>query len=387
MLLLAIIYLGFICLGLPDSLFGAAWPVLQLRFDVPVSYAGFVTVTVYGCTILSSLMADRANRKLGTGLVTAISVGLTALALIGFSVSTQFWMLILFAIPMGLGAGGVDASLNNYMAVHYSSKHMSWLHCFWGVGAIISPYIMSYWLGNNSQWDKGYLTVGILQSALTVVLLSSLPLWKKAKNVTATGEEINSVHLTYSQVFRLKGIFPMLLGFFAYCAIEGISFAWTGTYLALGRGMEPEIAAKYAALFYLGMTVGRLVTGFFADKMGDKNMIRLGWSIGLAGLIMLLLPLSTDAVALCGLFVFGFGCGPIYPAIMHSTPTLFGVENSQSIVGLQMAFSYVGSTLMPPLFGIIARHISIKLYPVYLLIFMVLTVILTENLNRKMRRR
>lgn len=381
MLLLAIIYLGYICLGLPDSLFGPAWPVIHTDFSIPVSYAGFITVTVYGSTILSSLMADRATRKLGTGAVTAISVGLTAFALLGFSVSTQFWMLILFAIPMGLGAGGVDASLNNYMAIHYSSKYMSWLHCFWGIGAIISPYIMSYWLKSDLQWEKGYLTVGILQSVLTVVLFLSLPLWKKNTDTEET--ETPAPRLTYSQVFKLKGIVSMLFSFSTYCAIEGIAFSWTSSYLVSGKGMSADDGAKYAALFYFGMTAGRLITGFFANKVGDKNMTRLGWSIGLAGIIMILFPAKTDLIALLGLFIFGFGCGPIYPAVMHSTPTIYGADKSQSIVGLHMAFGYVGSTLMPPIFGIVAKNLGTGLYPFFLFAFMMMTVIFTENLNRK----
>lgn len=385
MLLLAIIYLGYICLGLPDSLFGPAWPVIHTDFGIPVSYAGFITVTVYGTTIFSGLMADRVTRKLGTGLVTAISVGLTALALLGFAFSNNFRLLLLFAIPMGLGAGGVDASLNNYMAIHYSSKFMSWLHCFWGIGAIISPYIMSFWLKNDLQWQNGYLTVGILQSVLTAILFISLPLWKKNTEVSEEASS-SSPPLPYSQIFRLKGIVSMLLSFTAYCAIEGIAFSWTSSYLVSGRGMSAESGAKYAALFYLGMTVGRLITGFFANKVGDRNMTRLGWAIGLAGIAMILLPADADVFALIGLFVFGFGCGPIFPALMHSTPTIYGADKSQSIVGLQMAFGYMGSTLMPPVFGIAARHISAGLYPFFILFFMLMTVILTENLNRKTSR-
>ena len=385
MLLLAIIYLGYICLGLPDSLFGPAWPVIHTDFGIPVSYAGFITVTVYGTTIFSGLMADRVTRKLGTGLVTAISVGLTALALLGFAFSNNFRLLLLFAIPMGLGAGGVDASLNNYMAIHYSSKFMSWLHCFWGIGAIISPYIMSFWLKNDLQWQNGYLTVGILQSVLTAILFISLPLWKKNTEVSEEAAS-SSPPLPYSQIFRLKGIVSMLLSFTAYCAIEGIAFSWTSSYLVSGRGMSAESGAKYAALFYLGMTVGRLITGFFANKVGDRNVTRLGWAIGLAGIAMILLPADADVFALIGLFVFGFGCGPIFPALMHSTPAIYGADKSQSIVGLQMAFGYMGSTLMPPVFGIAARHISAGLYPFFILFFMLMTVILTENLNRKTSR-
>lgn len=385
MLLLAIIYLGYICLGLPDSLFGPAWPVIHTDFGIPVSYAGFITVAVYGTTILSSLMTDRITRKLGTGLVTAISVGLTALALLGFSFANSFPLLLFFAIPMGLGAGGVDASLNNYMAIHYSSKFMSWLHCFWGIGAIISPYIMSFWLKNDLQWQKGYLTVGILQSVLTVVLFMSLPLWKK-NNKTAEAEETQSPPLTYPQIFRLKGIFSMLLSFTAYCAIEGLAFSWTSSYLVSGRGMSAEDGAKYAALFYFGMTIGRLITGFFADKLGDKNMTRLGCLLSFAGIVLILLPLSADLPALIGLFVFGFGCGPIFPALMHSTPMVYGADKSQSVVGLQVAFGYMGSTLMPPVFGIAARHIGTGLFPYFILFFILMTFVLTENLNIKTKR-
>lgn len=386
MLLLAIIYLGFICLGLPDSLFGSAWPVLQLEFEVPVSYAGFVTVTTYVCTIISSLFTEKITRKISTGLLTAISVGMTALALLGFAFSTRFWMLILFAIPMGLGAGCVDAALNNYMAIRYSSKHLSWLHCFWGVGAIVSPYIMSYWLKNDSQWNKGYLNVGIIQCILTVILFASLPLWKKGETKSLSEENSKHTGLTYKEIFALKGIKENLFSFFAYCSIEGIAFSWTSSYFVSGRGINAETAAKYAALFYIGMSLSRLVTGFFSDRVGDKNMIRLGCFISLAGVIITLIPFTSVMPAIIGIFVLGFGCGPIYPAIMHSTPTIFGEGNSQAIVGLEMAFAYVGSTVMPPLFGIVARHFGLGLYPVFLCIFVLTTIVLTERLNKKVKR-
>lgn len=386
MFLLAIIYLGFICLGLPDSLFGTAWPVLQLQFEIPVSYAGFITATTCSCTIISSLLTEKITRKIGTGLLTAISVGMTAFALLGFAFSTEFWMLIIFSIPMGLGAGGVDAALNNYMAIRYSSKHLSWLHCFWGVGAIISPYIMSYWLRNNSQWNKGYLTVGIMQSILTLVLFLALPLWKKENIKTVSSQNTQKGNITYKQIFHFNGIFETLLGFFAYCSIEGIAFSWTSSYFVSGRNINADFAAKCAALFYIGMSVSRFVTGFFSNKAGDKNMIRLGCFISLSGVIIMLLPFTSVIPAIIGILILGFGCGPIYPAIMHSTPAIFGEENSQSVVGLEMAFAYAGSTVMPPIFGIVARHFGLGLYPVFLCVFVLTTIVLTEKLNKKVKR-
>lgn len=382
-LLLAIIYIAFISLGLPDSLLGSAWPIMQGQLDVPLSYAGIITMIIAGGTIVSSLCADRVIRKLGTGLVTAISVALTATGLMGFSLSTEFWMICLLAIPYGLGAGAIDAALNNYVALHYSSRHMSWLHAFWGVGVTISPYIMSFCLTRNFGWEMGYRSVSLIQIVLTAVLFTTLPLWKKAAKVHTQEEEVIPKVLSVPQALKLKGASNVLIAFFCYCALESTAGLWASSYLVGHRGVDAETAARFAALFYLGITVGRVLNGFIADKFGDRTMIRTGILVMAAGVILVALPLPTTLPCLIGLVIIGLGCAPVYPCIIHSTPVNFGKENSQSLVGIQMASAYTGSTLMPPLFGVIAQYVHIGLYPLYLGIFTLVMLLMTEALNRK----
>ncbi len=387
-ILLIIIYIGFISLGLPDSLFGASWPVMQLQFNMPVSYAGFATATVSVGTVISSLMSDRVIRRFGTGLITAVSVAMTAVALLGISFSTEYWMVIVFSVPLGLGAGAVDAALNNYVALNFAAKHMSWLHCFWGVGASISPYIMGYWLSRDNQWYSGYRTVGIIQVILVFLLFMSLPMWKKHQQakLKEAGEQSEQVEQsepkTIRQILAIKGVKSILLAFFAYCSIEAISFVWTSSYLVTSKGFSVEEAARWASLFYLGMTVSRLVVGFFADRLGDKRQIRIGYAVMFVGIAMVLLSGSIHVLCLVGLFITGVGCGPIYPSVIHSTPYTFGRENSQSIVGAQMAFAYCASTAVPPLFGLVAKYINIGLYPVVIVMFAIAGVALMEVVNR-----
>lgn len=380
-LLLVIIYIAFISLGLPDSLIGSAWPVMHAELGVPVSFAGIVTMIIAGGTIVSSLLSDRLTRKFGAGLVTAVSVLLTAAALFGFSISRSFLLLCLWAIPYGLGAGAVDAALNNYVALHYASRHMSWLHCFWGVGASISPYIMSFCLTGGYGWTSGYRTVSILQMVLTAVLFISLPLWKRrGSGSEADGEEPRALSLR--QAVRIPGVPLILVTFFAYCGMEQTAGLWASSYMVQFRGTEPEVAARFSSLFFLGITFGRFLCGFVADKLGDKRLIRIGIVTAIAGGVLIALPLGTDWPALAGLVVTGLGCAPIYPAIIHATPANFGRENTQSVIGIQMASAYIGSTFMPPLFGLIAAHIHIGLYPIYLLLFAVLMLATSERLNR-----
>lgn len=382
-LLLAIIYVAFISLGLPDSLLGSAWPIMQGQLGVPLSYAGIITMIIAGGTIVSSLFADRVIRKLGTGLVTAISVALTAAGLMGFSLSTEFWMICVLAIPYGLGAGAIDAALNNYVALHYSSRHMSWLHAFWGVGVTISPYIMSFCLTRDLGWEMGYRSVSFIQIALTAVLFATLPLWKKAAKVHTQEEEVIPKVLSVPQALKLKGAPNVLIAFFCYCALESTAGLWATSYLVGHRGVDAETAASFAALYYLGITIGRVLNGFVADKFGDRTMIRTGILVMAAGIVLVALPLPTTLPCLIGLVVIGLGCAPVYPCIIHSTPVNFGKENSQSLVGIQMASAYTGSTLMPPLFGVIAQYIHIGLYPLYLGIFTLVMLLMTEALNRK----
>ncbi|MDT2757724.1 MFS transporter [Enterococcus asini] len=379
-LLLIIIYLAFISLGLPDSLLGSAWPVMQGQLAVPISYAGLVTMIISFGTIVSSLLSDRLTRRFGAGLVTACSVLLTALALFGFSVSFSFWQLCLWAIPYGLGAGAVDASLNLYVALYYPSRHMSWLHCCWGVGAAVSPYIMGHYLTQQS-WQGGYRAVGVLQLALTVILFISLPLWKMGKDKSQTGTPL-SKQLSFGEVFRLKGIKYVLFTFLAYCALEQTTGLWASTYLVQVRQVNPEIAARFASFFFLGITFGRFLSGFFADYLGDRQLVRLGTGILLVGIICVILPVQTDLLALAGLLIIGFGGAPIYPAIIHATPDNFGAENSQSVIGVQMATAYVGTTFLPPLFGVVVEYLSITLYPLYLLFFGVLILLASERLKK-----
>ena len=381
-ILLAIIYIAFISLGLPDSLLGSAWPVMQTQLGVPLSYAGIISMIIAGGTVISSLLSDRLNKKFGTGLVTAVSVFLTAAALFGFSVSKSFWLLCVLAIPYGFGAGAVDAALNNYVALHYSSRHMSWLHCFWGVGAAVSPYIMSYFLTNNLGWNNGYRTVSVIQMVLTAILFISLPLWRK-KDAEIPQEQKTEKAKSLSQVLKIKGVKLVLVSFFCYCAAETTSGLWASSYLVLGRGLNTETAAKFASFIFIGITLGRFLCGFFADKIGDKRLIRFGLITGIIGIVMMIIPLRTNAVALTGLIIMGFGFAPVYPSVIHSTPQKFGKVDSQAIIGVQMASAYIGSTFMPPLFGLIAQNINVSLYPVFLLVFISVMMIMTELLNKK----
>jgi fucose permease len=384
-LLLVIIYIAFISLGLPDSLIGSAWPVMHEQLNVPISYAGIVTMIISSGTIVSSLLSDRVTKKLGTGLVTSISVFLTAAALFGFSISKSFILLCIWAIPYGLGAGAVDAALNNYVALHYTSRHMNWLHCCWGVGAAISPYIMSYSLIGGYGWNSGYRSVAIVQIILTAFLFISLPLWKRnntGNNESSNGSEDKSEVVGLRQALKIKGVKLVLITFFGYCALETTAGLWASSYLVIHRGVDTEIAAQFASLFYIGITFGRFLCGFISDKFGDKQMIRYGLTIIAFGIFLIILPLKSNITALAGLIIVGLGCAPIYPAIIHSTPSNFGPQNSQAIIGIQMASAYTGSTLMPPIFGVIADKINIGFYPFYLLFFAVLMIMMSERLNR-----
>lgn len=380
-LLLAIIYISFISLGLPDSLLGSAWPIMYRELSAPISYAGIISMIISGGTIISSLFSDKLTRKLGTGLITATSVFLTAAALFGFSVSNSFIMLCIFAVPYGLGAGAVDAALNNYVSLHYSSRHMSWLHCFWGVGASISPYIMGYAIGTGYGWKTGYSIVSVIQIVLTIFLFLSLPLWKKKTSVSPDSDDYE-VPLSLMDALKIKGVVPVLITFFSYCAFESTCGLWASSYLVEYRGIDSQTAANFASLFYLGITLGRFLNGFIVDKLGDKTMIRIGGATMLTGILFIALPLNTSMTVLIGLMIAGLGAAPVYPSIIHSTPSNFGKQNSHAIIGIQMACAYVGSTFMPPVFGFIAENITIAIYPLYLVIFVILMLVMSETLNK-----
>lgn len=382
-LLLMIIYLAFISLGLPDSLLGSAWPTMYQEFSVPISYAGGISMIIAAGTIISSLQSDRLTKKLGTGKVTAISVLMTAVALLGFSVSHSYAALCLWAIPYGLGAGSVDASLNNYVALHYASRHMSWLHCMWGVGASLGPYIMGYALTGGQSWNMGYRYIAILQIALTAILFFSLPLWKKQKG--DSGEEPEKTKpLSLGEIVKIPGAKQIMVTFFCYCALEQTAGLWASSYLVLQRGLAADTAASFASLFYVGITAGRAAAGFLTMKLNDTQMIRLGQGLILVGIVCVFLPFGSFG-ALAGLILIGLGCAPIYPSIIHSTPEHFGADKSQAMIGVQMASAYVGTCFMPPVFGFLANHISVSLFPAFILVILVLMALMHEQVLRKVR--
>lgn len=376
-LLLSLIYVCFISLGLPDSLLGSAWPIMHVEIGAPFAYAGIVSMTISIGTIISSFFCDRIVRLLGSGRLTAVSIALTAIGLFGFSQSSAFWMLVLWAIPYGLGAGAVDAVLNNYVALHYKAQHMSWLHCFWGVGASISPYIMSFALIRLESWSRGYLIVAVIQAVLSAFIFLSLPLWRKGE-VTDTGTDTEATApLGFKEIISIKGAIPCFITFFAYCALELSSSLWASSYLVQNRGVDEETASALASLFYIGITLGRAINGFLAMKLSDRFLIRLGSGIVCGGILLLLIP-SSEIFALAGFIMIGLGCAPIYPCIIHMTPSVFGRDKSQAMIGIQMAFAYIGFCVMPPLFGFIAQHTSIALLPVYLIALLIIMAVMHE---------
>ena len=380
-LLLAIIYVAFISLGLPDALLGSAWPIMHQQMQVPLSYMGIVTFTIAIGTVVSSLMSDRLTRALGAGRVTAISVGMTAFALLGFSFCREYWMLLIFAIPYGLGAGSVDAALNNYVALHYSSRHMSWLHCMWAIGASIGPSIMGWALsGGGENWPQGYLSVGVLQVVLTAIILLSLPLWKRRPG-SEDPAEVAPRAMTLRELVALPGAKEVMVTFFCYCALESTAGMWASSFLALHHGLSEEVAASCASLFFLGITAGRAASGFLTMRFNDTQMVRLGLVLMALGTAVLLLPLGVIA-AMAGLVLFGLGCAPTYPCIIHATPIRFGREKSQAFIGVQMASAYMGTTLMPPVFGLIANHISVGLYPAFIAAVLALMIVMHERMIR-----
>ena len=382
-LLLAIIYISFISLGLPDGLLGAAWPTMYPEMGAELSGSGVVFLIISAGTVVSSLMCDRLTHRLGTGKINALSVAATAIALVGFSRSTAFWQLCLWAIPYGLGAGSVDACLNNYVALHYSSRHMSWLHCMWGIGAAVGPYIMGAILSGGGHWSGGYFAVGVVELILTAVLFVTLPLWKRTGQ-TAQEAAAGTKPLKLREVLAIPGAWEIMATFFCYCALEQTAGLWACSYLVLEKGVEATTAASFAGIFFIGITAGRAFNGFLTVKFTDTQLIRAGSGIMLLGIAALLLPLGS-AMSLVGLILIGLGCAPVYPCIIHSTPANFGPEQSQALIGVQMASAYVGICLMPPLFGLVAEHISAALLPAYLLALLALMVFMYERVLKKVR--
>lgn len=381
-LLLALIYISFISLGLPDSVLGAAWPTIYPEFGVPFSYAGLISAIISVGTITSSLFSDKLTRRLGTGKLTAFSVASTALALFGFSLSHSFLALCILAIPYGLGAGSVDAALNNYVAVHYKSRHMSWLHCFWGVGASLGPYIMGYTLSGGQTWNIGYRYIAIIQIVLSFVLLISIPLWKHRIVVPAVDGSLDDRELSLREILSIKGAKEVMLFFFSYCAVEQVMIVWSGTYLNLHKGYSAEAVASLAGMYCLGLTIGRGISGFVTMKLDDTSMIRLGIGIMTVGVFILMLPGSPE-MALAGLALVGLGSAPVYPCVIHSTPGHFGADKSQAIVGVQMASAYTGTCIMPPIFGVVADNLGVHLLPYFSLGIIAVMVFMHERLVKK----
>lgn len=379
-LLLLIIYISFISLGLPDAILGSAWPMIHQDLNVPISYAGLVTMIISGGTIISSFFSEKFIRKFGTGKVTTFSVFLTAIGLLGVYFSPSFIWICLLGIPLGLGAGAVDSALNNFVALHYKAKHMNWLHCFWGVGATTGPFIMSVYLLKENGWRLGYATIGSIQAVLVICLFISLPLWKKVDS--NSNEEIsNTKEVKISTLINLPGAKPALISFFCYCAVELTTGLWVSSYLVISNGLSAKIAAKWVSLYYLGITIGRFLAGFISIKLNNKQMLRIGQVICIIGGILLSITYSSN-IQLIGLISIGLGCAPIYPAMLHETPNRFGKELSQGIMGIQMATAYVGSTFMPPLFGALSQIVGFEILPYFILILMILMLILTEKVNK-----
>lgn len=384
-LLLAIIYLSFISLGLPDGLLGAGWPIIYSQMQLPISYAGILQLLIAGSTVLSSLQSDRLTKKYNTAIVTIFSVATTALALLGFSISKNFYMLCLFSIPYGLGAGSVDAALNNYVSLHFKSRHMSWLHCMWGLGATTGPLIMSYAITSGSGWNKGYRYVFYIQILLTLILVISYPLWvKNIKHSNSDTKIIKEKPLSLKEIVKIPGTIEIMIAFFAYCAVEQTTGLWASSYLVLNRGISAESAASFAGLFFLGITIGRGISGFVTFKLNDNQMINCGFVIIAIGIIIILLPLS-NMIAFIGFITIGLGCAPIFPSFIHSTPENFSSEKSQAIIGVQMASAYVGAAIMPSFFGVLAHKINISILPLYLIILLLLMVFEYKALLKKRR--
>lgn len=381
-ILLAIIYAAFISLGLPDALLGAAWPSMYREIAVPVSSSGFIFMIIAGGTIVSSLQSDRLTKTFGAGKVTAFSVLLTAVALFGFSISRSYTALCLWAIPYGLGAGSVDASLNNYVALHYASRHMSWLHCMWGIGASAGPYVMGAALTGGYGWNTGYRSIAVLQFGLSAVLLVSLPLWRKRQDGQDDPKSHKAQPLSLRQVAAIPGATEIMLTFFCYCAVEQTANLWASSYLVLYHGLSAEAAAGLASLFFTGITAGRFLSGFLTLKLSDIQMIRLGQGGIAAGIFMLFLPFGKTS-ALLGLGLIGLGCAPVYPSIIHATPAHFGQDKSQAMIGVQMAAAYAGTCLMPPLFGLVANHITVALMPLYLAALLLVMIVMHEKMLAK----
>jgi len=381
-ILLIIIYLSFISLGLPDSLLGSAWPSMYGGLNVPLHYAGYISMIIAGGTVVSSIFSERIIRRLGTGIVTVLSVSMTAAALLGFSFSTIFVLLCLWAVPLGLGAGSVDAALNNYVALHYKAKHMSWLHCFWGIGASMGPIIMSFFLIHKNSWNSGYRAIGLIQCCLVAVLCITVSLWGKNKSQTNNEKNESSKRIKFKELFHTAGVKQILIAFFCYCSLESTTGLWGSSFLVIERNISPETAARWISLYYIGITFGRFISGFLTMKLNNRQMVRLGQGLIACGITALLLPVDRIFL-LPGFFIIGLGCAPIFPSLLHETPVNFGSEKSQAIMGIQMASAYIGTTFMPPLFGRLTSYFGFSIFTLFIGCILILNIIMVELLNKR----
>ncbi len=380
--LLLIIYLAFISLGLPDSMLGAAWPLMQNELGLPLSGAGLVSLIVTSGTIISSLLTGKLIKKLGTGLLTLLSVAVTALALLAYSFTQNYLWLCFFALPLGLGAGAVDAALNDFVARHYSSRHMSWLHAFWGIGATSGPLLMAWMIALSNHWQNGYSLVSFVQFFLVALLALTLSLWKKSEPIQQNDSQEQHYQ---TPLFQIPGILPNLLAFFAYCALELSAGLWFASYLVQIRKVTPQTASAWAASYYFGIMLGRVINGFLTARFSSKTLIRAGQASILMGILLLFLP--GQIISLIALLMVGMGCAPIYPSMLHETPTRFGQENSSRLMGIQMASAYLGLTLMPPLLGLIATRSSLAIFPFALLFLLLLMFFSSERVNQMVENR
>ena len=378
--LVIIIYIAFISLGLPDSMLGAAWPVMYLDFNVPISSAGYISMIVCLGTVISSINYSRISKRFSTGTITAVSVVMTALALLGFSFVSVFPLILLLALVLGLGAGAVDAGLNNYVALHFKARAMCFLHAFWGLGTIVGPFLLSYIFSRNLSWRLGYLTIGSVQLCVSILLFATLFLWKgEKKSERRTEGKSNS--LTQKSVLKKPGAIATLIGFFSYCSMENTAMLWSATFLVSSRGFSESFAAQSAGLLFWGMTIGRIISGIISERMGDRKMIAIGEAfIAISIVLTLTIPEQFSPIAL---FLLGLGFGPIYPSMIHQTPEYFGEEGSSAIIGLEMASAYVGSMFMPPIFGAIGRATSMAVFPLFLLFFLAVNIIAVETKRRR----
>lgn len=373
-LLLAVIYLAFISLGLPDSLLGSAWPTMQAAMGVPSSYVGYVSMTIAFMTIVSSLISPRIMQKFETNWIVIVSIALTVIGLIGFSCSSQYWMLFLFALPYGLGAGSVDSSLNHYVANHYSSRVMNFLHCFYGLGAVLSPNIMALAL-KYAHWNEGYRWTALVQIGILAVCIFSLPLWKATDQADDDAGDTAGIR----DALKVPGVVLTLIAFFSYCSGEATCFLWTSSYFAgTKEGISQELIASFGSLIFGGLMLGRFIAGFISNKLGDEKLIRIGIVVEIIGILLVVIPSSRYYIAMVGFLIIGTGMGPIYPSIQHMAPDHFGKKYSASVIGLQMASAYIGSTFMPTVFGFIQQNIGIGIMPIYLMGFAILNFAFLE---------